>query len=97
MKVNINGYSIEGTVDEIKELIANQETNNIEDDETKVCLEKVWLEKEVLKQIDIAYENMFPEAEITREIKNTIYSDEETFDEVEITMVLEYTEKREDE
>ena len=94
MKVNINGYSIEGTVDEIKELIANQETDNMDDDETKVCLEKVWLEKEVLKQIDIAYENMVPEAEITREIKNTLYSDEGTFDEVEITMILEYTEKR---
>lgn len=89
MKVNINGYSIEGTVDEIKELIANQETNNIEDNETKGKLKK-----EVLKQIDIAYENLVPDAEITREIKNTLYADDGTFDEVEITMVLEYTEKR---
>lgn len=95
MKVNINGYSIEGTVDEIKELIVNQETDGMDDDETKVCLEKVWLEKEVLKQIDIAYENLVPDAEITREIKNTIYTDEGTFYEVEVAMVLEYTEKRE--
>lgn len=90
MKVNINGYSIEGTVDEIKELITNQETDVVDDDEIK---EK--LKKQLLKQIDIAYENMVPEAEITREIKNTLYTDEGAFDEVEITMVLEYTKKRE--
>ena len=89
MKVNINGYSIEGTVDEIKELIANQETDGMDNDETTGKLKR-----EVLKQIDIAYENMVPEAEITREIKNTIYTDEGTFDEVEVAMVLEYTEKR---
>lgn len=96
MKVNINGYSIEGTIDEIKELIANQETDSMDNDETKVCSEKVWLENEVLKQIDIAYENIVPEAEITREIKNTIYSDERIFDEVEIKMVLEFTKEREE-
>lgn len=90
MKVNINGYSIEGTVDEIKELIANQETDGMDDDEINTKLKK-----EVLKQIDIAYENLVPDAEITREIKNTLYTDEGAFDEVEITMVLEYTKKRE--
>ena len=89
MKLNINGYTVEGTVDEIKKLIVNHE-NSISDDSGK---EEV--KNRVLEQIDIAHEHGSPDVELEVELKDSLYTDEGTYDEMEVTIRLRYTKERE--
>lgn len=90
MEISINGYKVEGSVEEIKQLLDLKEENN-ESENT----EKERLISHVLRQINNAYNNIYPIAEVSKEIINTIHSDDGTYNEIRVVMELNYTEKEE--
>lgn len=88
MKININGYKVEGNVEEIKQLLDLKEESN-ESENT----EKEKLINHVLRQIEYAYNNANPEAEVSGEIVDTVYSDDGNYNQVKVVMELNYVEK----
>lgn len=92
MKININGYEVEGSVEEIKQLLDLKEENSYGDN-VGLNIEKERLVGHVLRQIENAYNNINPEAEVSREVINTVYSDDASYDEVKVVIELNYVEK----
>lgn len=92
MKININGYEVEGSVEEIKQLLDLKEEISYGDN-VGLNIEKERLVGHVLRQIENAYNNINPEAEVSREVINTVYSDDDSYDEVKVVIELNYVEK----
>lgn len=92
MKININGYEVEGSVEEIKQLLDLKEEKSY-DDNVGINIEKERLVGHVLRQIENAYNNINPEAEVSREVIDTVYSDDASYDEVKVVIELNYVEK----
>lgn len=94
MKININGYEVEGSVEEIKQLLDLKEEISYGDFE-EFDREKERLISLVLREINNAYNNieLEPEAEVSRKVTNTTYSDDASYDEVKVVIELNYVEK----
>lgn len=92
MKININGYEVEGSVKEIKQLLDLKEEKSY-DDNVGINIEKERLVFNVLRQIENAYNNINPEAEVSRKVVDTTYSDDAIYDEIKVIMELNYVEK----
>lgn len=92
MKIDINGYKVEGSVEEIKQLLDLKEEKSYGDN-VGINIEKERLVNHVLREIENAYNNIHPEAEVSRKVTDTTYSDDASYDEVKVVIELNYVEK----